>query len=200
MGAGETKGDKVDKRTTIKFDRGRSPTSSIWAGNRILQRKCTCGGTSGIDGACTQCRENRLGVQPMTGSSTVPPIVHEVLSTPGQPLDARARVLMEPRFGHDFSKVRVHTGAKAAESAQAVNALAYTVGKDVVFGTGQYVPETMKGQKLLAHELTHVLQQIDTTGRLPQKISLASPTSSGEHEADAVAGKLLRASINRGDE
>ncbi len=91
--------------------------------------------------------------------TTVPPIVHEVLSSPGQPLDAATRAYMEPRFGHDFSGVRVHVDAKAAESAQAVNALAYTVGKDVVFGAGYSSQGTVEGQKLLAHELAHTLQQ-----------------------------------------
>jgi len=77
----------------------------------------------------------------------------------GQPLNPATRAFMEPRFGHDFSQVRIHTDGKAAESTRAVNALAYTVGRDVVFGAKQYAPETMNGQRLLAHELTHVLQQ-----------------------------------------
>jgi hypothetical protein len=89
----------------------------------------------------------------------VPDIVQEVLSAPGQPLDTSTRAFMEPRFGHDFSRVRVHTGSKAAESARAVNALAYTVGNEMVFGDGQYAPDIQKGRMLIAHELTHVLQQ-----------------------------------------
>jgi hypothetical protein len=88
-----------------------------------------------------------------------PPIVSEVLADPGQPLDAATRRFMEQRFGHSFGHVRIHTDAKAAESTHAVNAQAYTVGCDVVFGPGRYAPETTDGQKLLAHELTHVLQQ-----------------------------------------
>jgi len=92
----------------------------------------------------------------------VPPIVQNVLSSSGQPLDADTQVLMESRFGHDFSKVRVHTDERAVESAQEVNALAYTVGRDVVFGESQYAPETNKGQGLIAHELTHVVQQNNT--------------------------------------
>ena len=89
----------------------------------------------------------------------VPPVVQEVLRSPGQPRDAETRAYMESRFGHDFSQVRVHTGARAAESVGAVNALAYTVGRDVVFGTGQYEPGTSEGRMLLGHELTHVVQQ-----------------------------------------
>jgi len=88
-----------------------------------------------------------------------PPIVHRVLESPGQPLDAGTLSYMEPRFQADFSRVRVHTGALAAESARAVNALAYTVGNDLVFSSGQYQPHSSSGGKLLAHELAHVAQQ-----------------------------------------
>jgi predicted metallopeptidase len=89
----------------------------------------------------------------------VPPIIDDVLRSPGQPLDAATRTLMEPHFGHNFSQVRVHTDARAAESARALNALAYTVGRNVVFGAGQYAPGRSAGQELLAHELTHIVQQ-----------------------------------------
>ena len=77
----------------------------------------------------------------------------------GQPLTESDRAFFEPRFGHDFNQVRVHTGAQAAKSARAVNAKAYTMGQDVVFGEGQYAPGTNEGRRLLGHELTHVLQQ-----------------------------------------
>ncbi|MBE0523838.1 MAG: DUF4157 domain-containing protein [Methanosarcinales archaeon] len=77
----------------------------------------------------------------------------------GQPLAESERGFFEPRFGHDFSQVRLHTDTRAAETAQAVNARAYTVGQDVVFGTGQYVPGISEGRRILAHELTHVVQQ-----------------------------------------
>lgn len=90
---------------------------------------------------------------------SVPPIVHEVLRSPGQPLDPATRTFMEPRFGHDFSKVRVYADNSAAKSARALHALAYTVAPNIVFGAGQYAPHTHAGQRLLAHELTHVVQQ-----------------------------------------
>jgi hypothetical protein len=77
----------------------------------------------------------------------------------GQPLPQSERAFFEPRFGYDFSQVRIHTDGPEAESARAVNARAYTVGRDVVFGAGEYAPETAAGKKLLAHELTHVVQQ-----------------------------------------
>ncbi|HEU4931093.1 MAG TPA: DUF4157 domain-containing protein [Pyrinomonadaceae bacterium] len=88
----------------------------------------------------------------------VPPIVNDVLRSSGRPLDPSTRVLMEDRFGHDFSKVRVHSDPAAANSASAVNAQAYTVGSQIVFGAGRYSSDA-RGQHLLAHELTHVVQQ-----------------------------------------
>jgi len=77
----------------------------------------------------------------------------------GRLLAESERAYFEPRFGHDFSQVRMHTDTQAAESAWAVNARAFTVGQDVVFGAGQYAPESSTGQRLMAHELTHVVQQ-----------------------------------------
>ncbi len=115
-------------------------------------------------------RPHGIQVSPMqvaeqTDSSEAPPVVHESLCSPGQPLDTSMRTFMERRFGHDFRHVRVHADAKSAESAGAVNARAYTVGQDVVFGPEQYVPETTAGKRLLAHELTHVMQQQRASSR-----------------------------------
>src|SRR5215471_9425088 len=92
-----------------------------------------------------------------------PAIVGEVLRSPGKPLDSQIRSFFEPRFGHDFSKVRVHSDEKAAASARSINALAYTAGNNVVFAHGRYAPGTTNGQQLLAHELTHVVQQDHTS-------------------------------------
>jgi hypothetical protein len=117
---------------------------------------------------CTKCDEDEKKVlqtkkYPKQASSNqeqdVPPIVQDVLHSPGQPLDSATRAFMEPRFGHDFSGVRVHTDAKAAESARTINALAFTVGRDVVLGEKECAPGTAEGKQLLAHELTHVIQQ-----------------------------------------
>ena len=85
--------------------------------------------------------------------------VREALRTPGRPLDTGTRESMEPRFGYDFSNVRVHNDNVAAESARSVHASAYAVGRDIVFNEGQYTPGTPSGQARLAHELTHVVQQ-----------------------------------------
>lgn len=88
----------------------------------------------------------------------VPQIIQDVLQSPGQPLQHSTRRFMEKRFGHDFRNVRIHSDSKASESARAINALAYTVGPNIVFGTGRYSPDTNKGKRLLAHELAHVIQ------------------------------------------
>src|SRR5262249_16007411 len=108
----------------------------------LLQR-CT------VTTECDDCRNQRLGLQRSSVNHTkplsVPPMMHQVLRSPGQSLDASTRAFMEPRFGHDLSGVRVHTDARAVESARAVNALAYTVGQNVVFGAGQYSPGSEAG-------------------------------------------------------
>lgn len=85
--------------------------------------------------------------------------VNQALASPGRPLAPALQQDMEQRFGHDFSRVRVHSGAVAEQSARDANANAYTVGHKVVFGAGQFAPETHEGRRLIAHELTHVIQQ-----------------------------------------
>jgi hypothetical protein len=102
----------------------------------------------------------------------VPPVVGDVLRSAGHPLDQSTRVLMEDRFGHDFSKVRVHSDSLAAHSASAVSAQAYTVGSQIVFGAGRYDHSSTRGQHLLAHELTHVVQQSGTAGVSLQRAPL----------------------------
>jgi hypothetical protein len=115
-----------------------------------LQRACACGGT------CPKCRKNPASDP---GQLVAPPIVHDVLGAPGQSLDPAARAFFEPRFGVGLANVRIHTNDQAGASARAVGARAYTVGRDVVFAPGQFAPGTEEGRRLLAHELTHVLQQ-----------------------------------------
>jgi hypothetical protein len=121
----------------------------------VLQRKCA------------KCEDEKKALQakelpgkvPVAQGQDVPPIVHEVLRSPGQSLDKETRALMEPRFGHDFSHVRVYTNTPAAKSAETVNAEAYTAGNHIVFGRQRYKPKSWEGLHLLAHELTHVIQQ-----------------------------------------
>src|SRR2546430_4522328 len=128
-------------RTRSQVQVKDSPPSFTPVRRGLLQRKCACGGTPGPTGECEACRKKRLQRKSNNAAietqneSEVPPIVHEVLRSPGQPLDRETRAFMEPRFGHDFSNVRVHTDAKAAESACAVSALAYTVGADIGVGS-----------------------------------------------------------------
>ncbi|MBZ5522158.1 MAG: DUF4157 domain-containing protein [Acidobacteriia bacterium] len=138
----------------------------------------------------------RAGADARQGLGVAPPVVHEVLNSPGRPLDGTMRSFMEPRFGHDFSGVRIHTDPRAAESARSVNALAYTVGRNIVFASGQYSPGSPAGQRLLAHELTHVVQQQQWGGPGTLAASSSSPViaaenSPAEHEADALAHRVM---------
>ncbi len=155
----------------------------------VLQRACACGQHSGNGGECEACRRKRLNVQRQAAGQApydvAPPIVHEVLGTPGQPLDPAVRAFLEPRFGRDFSHVRVHTDSKAAASARAVNALAYTAGPHIAFGEGQYQPRVAAGQVLLAHELTHVIQQRNGSVRNPTKLDAQGDRQ--EQEANTTA-------------
>jgi hypothetical protein len=159
----------------------------------LLRRKCACGVSA--SGECEECKKNatlRRKSAGHEGAAGVPSIVHEVLQSPGQPLDASTQAFMRSRFGHDFSKVRVHADDRAGESADAVNALAYTVGWNVVFGEGRYEPRTERGRSLLAHELTHVTQSKSN----PAGISdiAMSEDSSAEREADAAAAHIAHGS------
>jgi hypothetical protein len=103
-------------------------------------------------------RKAESAATPLDGAAA-PAIVHEVLNSPGRPLDKATRDFFEPRFGHDLSQVRIHTGAQATQSAKSVNAVAYSVGGDMVFADRMFAPSTTEGRRLIAHELTHVLQQ-----------------------------------------
>lgn len=146
------------------------PTLDFPDSRETVQRKCSACSSSG-SGLCPECEEepqrHAISVTPLVQRKTVdsgsgmnvPPIVNDVLSSSGHPLDRTTRAFFEPRFGHDFSPMRIHADARAAESAQAVEARAYTVGRHVVFGAGQYALATRAGMRLLAHELAHVVQQ-----------------------------------------
>jgi outer membrane protein OmpA-like peptidoglycan-associated protein len=114
---------------------------------------------------CAACEADEEQIQRKEQSGAAEPapiapaIVDEGLSSPGRPLDTFTRTFMESRFGHDFSQVQVHENSRAATSANAINAKAYTLGSHIVFATGQYQPEGSAGRRLLAHELAHTVQQ-----------------------------------------
>lgn len=159
-----------------------------------LQRACAC------SGACPKCQANhrsdkdeflqrrRVNGNDAGPETAAPSIVHDVLRAPGRPLDASAKAFFEPRFGADFSQVRIHTDGRAAEAARSVNAQAFTVGRHVVFGAGQYASGSGIGRRLLAHELTHVIQQ-DSAGSTESGIALVqrAPETWYRGEAEGVA-------------
>lgn len=204
--------------------------------NRLLQRKCACGGTPGPTGECKECREKRrfdlqaklktsdpediyeheadriadqvlaapvhstvsgkpLPIRQLSGQTngqigSAPRSVDAALAGPGMPLEPVLRQDMEHRFGYDFSKVQVHSGSTAEQSAQDVNANAYTVGENIVFGAGRFARGTQQGRRLLAHELTHVVQQghaaaVDDRGvkaaSRPMMPAIQRDTPSGEN-------------------
>jgi hypothetical protein len=120
--------------------------------------------------------------------------VHDVLRSPGQRLDAATRSFFEPRFGHDFSKVRIHADARANESAASVNALAYTVGPQIVFRAGLYQPGAASGQRLLAHELTHVVQHRDNLPVSPGALGVGPADNAAEQQADRAEQALASSS------
>ena len=99
----------------------------------------------------------------------VPPIVNDVLRSPGHPLDSSTRDFMESRFGHDFGNVHIHTGSKTARLARSLNARAFTIGNNIVFGTNEFNPQNNSGRSLLAHELTHIIQQSNGTSAQLQR-------------------------------
>ena len=164
---------------------------------------------SRLNRKCTECEEEEMQRKPseedeekeesLQRSATdsgreegTPFIVHDVLRSSGQPLDTSTRAFMEPRFGRDFGDVRVHADAKAAESAQAVNALAYTVGHDIVFGQGQYQPSVTNGRQLIGHELTHVVQQqAVSTPTKADRLVIDDPHSAHETEAQRIGINVI---------
>jgi hypothetical protein len=128
-----------------------------------ISRKCAAC-EEHISRKCAACEEEeklqkKEAISAAPTLSEAPSSVHEVLRSPGQPLDATTRAYFEPRFGHDFSSVRVHPDSLAVASAEKINAAAYTSRNHVVFGRGNFAPNTSGGKKLLAHELVHVVQQ-----------------------------------------
>ncbi len=143
----------------------RMPTPAV----QKMCAQCASGGP-----LCPKCaEEKKLDIQrkseSLASSDSSVPDNYVSSMGPGQPLDKATRDYFEPRFETDFSHIRIHTGSKAEKSASAINAHAYTLGNSVVFGRGQYQPQTIQGKRLLAHELTHTMQQNGKVGRRVQR-------------------------------
>ncbi|MGB6721670.1 MAG: DUF4157 domain-containing protein, partial [Terracidiphilus sp.] len=152
--------------------------------------------------------DKELDLQPATGSGTTlqrqatgpaaadvaPPLVNQVLSSAGRPLDAPTRGFMESRFGYDFGKVRIFNDDAAADSARAVAANAYTVGEKIVFNRGKYLPDSTSGRRLLAHELAHTVQQTANETRL-KPVAGASSEAEAHLAGESVAGGKRLAGI-----
>ncbi len=122
-------------------------------------------------------------------AGNAPTIVHEVLASAGRPLEPSTRAFFEPRFGHDFSRVQIHTERRAAESAKAVDALAYTVGQHIVFAERAFAPETQHGNAVLAHELVHVRQQRDAQSA---PLTVQPQDIRAERVAERVADRITQ--------
>ena len=166
----------------------------------LMQRTLACGATRSLTSKCIGDSTDQLSLEHRPDSraehSTVDASsVQQVLRSAGEPLDHATRDFMEPRFGHDFSQVRVHRDEKSADSARSVNALAYTVGNDIVFGANQYCPQSTEGKKILAHELTHTIQQGSDVRRLPDRLETTSPNDTVEREADAAAESVVKGGL-----
>lgn len=155
---------EADYVSEVVVNEAHSETQSSEQGGSSVARQCMKDGTDIY---------NKISAQPLSPSLLqsfiAPPIVNRALNTPGKPIHPEARAAIEPRLGHDFSRVRVHADGEAVESADAIGALAYTVGNHIVFGRGQYQPTTKPGLRLLSHELTHVLQQTNESKPMLQR-------------------------------
>lgn len=171
------------KRLQAKLTIGASNDPLEQEADRLADQVLAAPLNSAVSGA--RPRIQRYAGQATGGTDTAPASVYRVLASSGRPLEPALKQDMEQRFGHDFSRVRVHSGGAAEQSARDLNAHAYTVGNNVVFGAGQFAPETHGGRRLLAHELTHVVQQsADTENEILPRI----PTSNlGENESDTVS-------------
>ncbi|WP_166359398.1 eCIS core domain-containing protein [Pseudomonas akapageensis] len=139
-----------------------------------LQRKCTdCENQSEVPRLQAEAECSSTSAPTAYSTMSAPPSVDAVLRSPGQALSSETRAFLEPRFGWNFATVQVHSDLAAQQSAKDVNAQAYTLGHHIVFGAGQFAPETSEGRRLIAHELTHVVQQSE-----PAPLTNDSPTGS----------------------
>ncbi|PXX98169.1 eCIS core domain-containing protein [Halomonas sp. LBP4] len=184
--------ERLEARGTAARDHVATPVA---APSGLLQRACDCGQHTG-GGSCHSCATEAAAARPNRSTvetAGLPNAVGDVLRSPGRSLDGSVRSFMEPRFGHDFSHVRVHTGEKAAASAAFVGARAYTIGNDIVFGAGTYAPGSAEGRRLIAHELTHTLQQRQGPS-VQAKPLISGPQGADEQQAERVADAIMAGS------
>ncbi len=167
----------------LDFNADFSPTAPSWfktlfsGGSPSVQRKCD---------DCEDEEEKKVQMKESIGNAQATEGFENYvtgLDGSGQQLPADVRSFYEPRFGYDFSNVRIHTDTVAAKSAQSINALAYTTGSNIVFGAGQYAPGNDSGKRLLGHELTHVVQQTNNIQRDETDAMTSSDPSSIIYDA-----------------
>jgi hypothetical protein len=184
------------RSTTIPLTPARADPAPTLRRTPVL-RRCACGGAARGAGPCEECRKNRVALRRSAAAPSAPglapPLVHDVLRSPGKPLDGATRAYMEPRFGHSFADVRVHADGRAAESAAAVQANAYAVGRNVVFGAGKYAPASSDGRRLIAHELAHVVQQSAAGSAAPMASLEVGGTDAPEEGAAECAASAVAA-------
>jgi len=170
---------------------GNRATQKMVMRARTLQRQCPCGGT------CAKCQaeEEQRALQ-RSAVSRAPADFESIPTTHGEPLDTATRAPLESHFGADLAGVRVHTGPEAAESAARLDALAYTAGRDIYFAHGTYAPASTAGQRLLAHEVAHVVQQ--SSGKEPtlaakssRGVKIGAPEDGLETEAENEARNFM---------
>ncbi len=159
------------RRSSAARAAGAAPVAHRDDEEHLLQR-CSCAGTCATcvgteSGRHDEREEEAPDIQRMTSARDAASVASDDIVTSlgaGTPIDRATRAFFEPRFGRDFSTVAIHTGPSAARSAAAVRARAFTAGRDIVFADGEYSPGTPPGRRLLAHELTHVVQQSGASG------------------------------------
>lgn len=171
--ASEIEADRMAENILRMPEGGQKPVVTNPVASNVIHRKCK------------SCEENEETIQrkalPSNRSAQPqsPGYVQNAISSGGRPLSQETRNFFEPRLNYDLSSIRIHTGGRAAESAKAIDARAYTLGKDVVFDNGEFQPETTSGKQLLAHELAHVVQSGKTGNDVARKIHRAARGSAG---------------------
>ena len=180
---------KSNKHLQAKLAIGASNDPLEQEADRVADQVLAAPANPAVSGAPPHIQ--RFTGQPSAPTGTAPASVDRVLASPGRPLEPALRQDMEQRFGHDFSRVRVHSGAAAEQSAQDVNANAYAVRHNLVFGAGLYAPGTNEGRRLIAHELTHVVQQGGASASGSSQLQLNPPGDRVEHGAVRVADAVM---------